>query len=565
MHAAEQKHDQPQFDKSNTMSDTMNEMTMTDGFPPTQISVPSERAQATESAQTNVVTTLRTSPLRRKKSNSVASPRIFQLGTYEKKRATSVHNFDSLQDDLLSTSSSPRFDEHNDFSCSNSFFGDNSIGMDDDFGLALDPEHMTLPLSEEQHGIEVEHTTTKDDTLFPLPDANNCGQFPSQQLRWNDASMDCRNHISPHDSTSIITPNEARTNVEVATDSQRSLLLKDVSNEKLPPASHGPTSLLLKVSLEQGDDEVEMDTEGTMVSITTGTRPPPPSTAPKADSFSHVAQGLFSHEAWSGWSGGNERATLSLPSAISPQAISPHMQTAPRIIFCYLEHQIPLPECLRPVVRLLLEMEASVPHPSIVQDACKIVVDALLLRQSKRNLHDLSGKIFSDLATKLGTSVDLNSLFQTSAQPQALGPSNDPRLDVETYFRQCGETSNQNQQHPVDEQPQSQLYTDSSVHYHGKNFHSQSALAIQQPKHPFVPNPLQLAVAYGAHHAGRLMANGDTSHHNQNGRTAPGFTTSSLMDFVDGACSDMEDMTDVDKALLWQTALASWPGPRFEA
>lgn len=171
-------------------------------------------------------------------------------------------------------------------------------------------------------------------------------------------------------------------------------------------------------------------------------------------------------------------------------------------VYDQLRPILPLPKALKPVVAMILEMEASGSPQSTIADACTIVKGTMRAVQPGLDGQTICGMLFESMATKLGTSVDLNACFVKSIKSGII------------------------------ESPE--------VH---KVFFKDSKVEVRVNPPPFVPTNLQLAVAYGFYYAQEAKASG-------------------LEKFVVGASYDIiHRMTEDDKERFWTAAFHSCGSP----
>ncbi len=172
------------------------------------------------------------------------------------------------------------------------------------------------------------------------------------------------------------------------------------------------------------------------------------------------------------------------------------------MVFQTLQAYIPLQESLKPVVLLLIQIELSISTTSVVKRACSIVQETLESTPRPLDARVVMGTIFESLVQKLGCVVDLDRIFQASAQGFHAGDS------CNIFF-----------------QPRS-IPTPLFCGYRRDKIRS----------HRFVPTMMQLAIAYGVHHANKVKR-----------RRMP------LEAFLKQASTDLETMSDAELEGIWNT------------
>jgi hypothetical protein len=393
--------------------------------------------------------------------------------------------------------------------------------------------------------------------------------FPSQELRKDQGSEVKKTNRGRTISPPVITPDDSENKRQSGEDMDQRLFPEDEGHDKDLPLDNSPPKLL-EVTMEPIND-----------------------TYPSPVKVAHPSASLGSH-------------TSSFAKRCEGKPL--------KIVYPLLKKHVPLPASLRPVVGLLLQMEASWCAPQIIEHACKVVSDKCIECRSEQDTIDLPGKVFGLLAADLGSAIDLNRLFQASKEGlaeegdtlseiqrevqlffdsaqyrEAEGQKNDRdvqamdgadkndhsdihgchgrRYEGPIHSYHYPEPEHYNVQHPqYDKQVYHAPQYPSYSHHYGQ-LKTAGIYPSQHPRHTMAPGMLELAVVYGAHHAGRILSS--HGHHNifaaSSSATSHPLTSASLKQFVDGACNDIFNMTDDDKIRLWQTANSSWPSPRFEA
>lgn len=170
------------------------------------------------------------------------------------------------------------------------------------------------------------------------------------------------------------------------------------------------------------------------------------------------------------------------------------------IVFQTLRDCVPMQDSLKPVVHLLLHIELSQSSREVVKRACRIVKETLKDGRAPLDGRELMGKIFESLVEKLGSLIDLDSVFQASAKELHGGEA------YNIFF----------EPRRIRSEP---LVGD-----------GRSVVSSHRP----VPSMIQLAIAFGVHHAKNVKQ-----------RRMP------LQTFLKHASADLESKSNDELVGLW--------------